>query len=631
MTGSEIIRILVAENEEPLRVAICALFANEPSFEVVAVAADADEAIAKAAAVQPDVAVLDVRMPGGGGPRAAGEIALVSTQTRVLGVSAREDRTAILEMLRAGAIGYLVKGQAPEEIVDGVRRAHRGQASFSADTIVAIVDDVAREANQRGEAFEIMRQADVRFRSLLDSITDPVMILDEAGTIELANGQAERMFGYERDELVGLTVDVLLLRRSRAAHRQARLDHFSSQESRPSGMPLEVVALRKDRSEFPATVSFSAIATSGAPTAAVLVRDVTSAREDSQVENPEQPVEAILDSAPDAIVVVDKQGRIVLVNKQTERLFDFDRDELLGEPIEVLLPTRSHEQHVESRDAYLAKPMPRTMAAELEPTGRRRDGSEFPVDISLSSIDIKKGRLVVAFIRDVTERRARASKVRGVAERRAMLEHFVSAAEDERRRIAGDIHDDSIQVISAAAIYLQILRSSLTDPEQRNQLTQLEQTIELSISRLRHLIFELRPPTLDNEGLSAALRAYLVQADNETSIAHHLDDHLTSQPPENTRLILYRISQEVLTNARKHAEAENVTVKLGRQHNGYHVRIEDDGIGFIPDLVSDHPGHLGLAAIRERAELANGWLRVDSSVGQGTKIEFWIPEDTPAI
>ncbi len=255
--------------------------------------------------------------------------------------------------------------------------------------------------------------------------------------------------------------------------------------------------------------------------------------------------------------------------------------------------------------------------------GRRKDGVEFPADISLSAIETSDGRLVTAFVRDATERNLRAELERSIAVRRAVHTRLVSAGEDERRRIAADIHDDSIQVVTAAGIRLLILRRSLADPAHIQLLDDVSETITLAISRLRHLLFELRPTALDHEGLGPALRMYLDVAEEETSTSYHLDDHLTSQPSEASRVILYRIAQEVLTNVRKHACAGRVTVTLAERDDGYYVRVADDGIGFDTEAAA-RPGHLGLATIEERAALAGGWLRVESAPDCGTTVEFWI-------
>jgi PAS domain S-box-containing protein len=625
VTNSAAIRVLVAEDEEPLRAAICDLIAGEEGFELAAVAEGADEAIEQARKVKPDVALLDVRMPGGGGSRAAREIRSVSPETRSIALSAYEDRSNVLEMLRSGAVGYVLKGESPDEIVDAIRRATRDQASLSASIVVGLVGDLARDVAERSEADQVRRSSEARFRSLLDSAPDGVVIVDTGGRIVLVNEQTERLFGYRREELVGQAIEMLLPRPFRGGHLRLRADYFSNPSARPIGAGLELAGLRKDESEFPVDISLSAIETEEGRLATAFIRDISERNTVETVRRKtEERFETLLESAPDGVVIVDAGGRIVLVNKQTEMLFDYDRTELLGKPIELLIPERFHDRHTGHRDGYLADPRTRPMGAGLELAGRRKDGSEFAVDISLSGIETDEGRLAAAFVRDATEREARADLERAIGERRAVLAHLVSAGEEERRRIAGDIHDDSIQVMTAAGMRLQILRRSMDDPEQLQRLSELEQTIQLSISRLRHLIFELRPPALDNEGLSAALRAYLDEADETSGTSYQLDDRLTSQPSEETRVILYRIAQEVLTNVRKHAGAETAIVTLDARDGGYYVRVRDDGVGFTPQLATARPGHLGLAAIRERAELAGGWLRIESAPNDGTTVEFWI-------
>jgi signal transduction histidine kinase len=204
----------------------------------------------------------------------------------------------------------------------------------------------------------------------------------------------------------------------------------------------------------------------------------------------------------------------------------------------------------------------------------------------------------------------------------------VAAGEEERRQIAATIHDDSIQVMTAAGMRLQILRKSLDSPEQLRRLDELEQTIHLSIARLRRLIFELRPPALDHEGLGAALRMYVGEAIAETGAAYDLEDVSTLEPSEETRVILYRIAQEVLANVRRHAGAEHVRITISDRAGGHLVEIVDDGVGFRPEELGGRSSG-GLAAVRGRAELAGGRLEVVSAPGAGTTVECWLPAGGP--
>jgi PAS domain S-box-containing protein len=400
------------------------------------------------------------------------------------------------------------------------------------------------------------------------------------------------------------------------------------------GVGLRLAGLRADGSEFPVDISLSSIETPDGILVTAFVRDVTErSRADEVRRGSEERFRALLDSAPDGVVIVDEVGAIVLVNHQTERLFGYEREQLLGRPVETLLPERFRTAHTGHRRGYLADPSTRPMGVGLQLAGRRADGTEFPLDISLASLQTSDGMLVTAFVRDVTERERAAAELRGLEEivhvqneRRDLIAHLVRAQEEERARIAADIHDDSIQIMTASAMRLQMLRDELTEPVQRALLTRLDETIQESIKRLRRLLFDLRPRVLDSEGLAAAIRVYLQEQLEEAPFGVSFEDHLATEPSPSTRVIAYRIVQEAVTNAKKHSQANRLDVLLESSDGGIHVLVRDDGRGFS-DGETGQPGHLGIAAMRERAELAGGWLQIHSAQDTGTILEAWVPDD----
>ncbi len=215
---------------------------------------------------------------------------------------------------------------------------------------------------------------------------------------------------------------------------------------------------------------------------------------------------------------------------------------------------------------------------------------------------------------------------RTMDERRELLYRLESAQEEERRRIAADIHDDSIQVMSAVDMRLQMLASTVGDAALVAELDEIHRNATQAVERLRHLLFELRPPTLDRDGLAAAVKLYLKQSARDAGLEFQIEDRLETEPPPEVRVALFRTAQEAITNVRKHAGARNVWVLLETVEDGVRVRVSDDGVGFdAREALRPEPGHLGLPAIIERAELAGGWCRVDSSPGGGTTIECWLP------
>ena len=216
------------------------------------------------------------------------------------------------------------------------------------------------------------------------------------------------------------------------------------------------------------------------------------------------------------------------------------------------------------------------------------------------------------------------------AERRRLLARLVQAQEDERHRLADDLHDDTIQVMTAVGLRLSVLRARV-DSEGQDVLDRLERTVMASIERLRKLVFELRPPALDREGLAAAVRVYAGEAFDETTdlVVH---DRLDENPPLETRELLYRILQEALANASKHAEARRIDVHIEPHNRGIRASVVDDGHGFDMRLLdTTRPGHLGVSAMRERADMAGGWCTIDSSPGQGASMVCWVPRSGGAL
>jgi PAS domain S-box-containing protein len=240
---------------------------------------------------------------------------------------------------------------------------------------------------------------------------------------------------------------------------------------------------------------------------------------------------------------------------------------------------------------------------------------------------------------DITPQKEAEDKVRWslevlrrtVQERRELARRLESAQEEERRRIAADIHDDPIQVMSAVDMRLQML-SQMPQTISSKEILELQGIVRLSVERLRSLLFELRPESLDREGLVAALRQYLQHAAVETKWTFEVYDELEAEPPTELRASLYRIAQQAVANARMHAEASHVTVRVRSAEGGISVQIQDDGKGFDTSTIDDpEPGHLGLPTMIERAELAGGWCRISSSRGEGTTVECWLPayDDEP--
>ncbi|RNL80011.1 PAS domain-containing sensor histidine kinase [Nocardioides marmorisolisilvae] len=234
---------------------------------------------------------------------------------------------------------------------------------------------------------------------LLDAAPDAIVVIDRSGTIVLVNTQTETVFGYERSELLGQKVEMLVPGNLHELHRKHRSEYVEEPHVRSMGSGLDLRARRKDGSEFPVEISLAPLETEDGLLISAAVRDVTNKRREERL------FRGLLEAAPDAMVIVDKTGTIILVNAQVENRFGYERGELIGQSVEMLVPERFAGMHVAFRSGYVAGPRTRPMGLAGDLYARRKDGSEFPVEISLAPLETEEGLLVSAAVRDISERR----------------------------------------------------------------------------------------------------------------------------------------------------------------------------------------------------------------------------------
>ncbi len=267
------------------------------------------------------------------------------------------------------------------------------------------------------------------FREILDFTPDAIVMSSSTGEILHTNRQADAMFKYEPGELVGRSIGVLLPCHAISGYVALPNEHISQARSRIMGFGPDLNGIRKDGLEFPIETSRSPITTDNGVFVLSVVRDV------SYEKQAESKFRGLMESAPDAMVIVDSEGVIVLVNSQTERMFGYDRSEILGKSVEVLVPMRFGSVHGEHRTRFFKSPQQRAMGVGLELHGLRKDGTEFPVEISLSPLETAEGTFVSSAIRDISERKLIE---KALNERNLEL---ISAADSKNRFLANMSHE----------------------------------------------------------------------------------------------------------------------------------------------------------------------------------------------
>ena len=338
-------------------------------------------------------------------------------------------------------------------------------------------------------------------------------------------------------------------------------------------------------------------------------------------------VREMLATAAEAILMTDGAGQIVFANQAAAQVFGFAADEMLGLPVDTLVPERLRGHHAQHRADYIATPSPRPMGRDRALVGRRRDGMEFPIEVVLSSMSRKGGPLVVSFITDITRRRESEEKLRDY---QAKLQHMAfdaALAEGrERRRIAADLHDRIGQSLALAQIKLTSMRETVTGAPR----TAIDEAIELlaqSVFDTRTLTFELSPPVLYDLGLTHALSWLAENVEKRQGLRIELcDDELHKPLDDATAALVFRAVRELLMNVLKHAKASTAKVSLRRTGDHFDIDVEDEGVGFDPDVtLHSSAGGFGLFSVREQISRLGGTVEVASRPQQGTRVSIRVP------
>jgi PAS domain S-box-containing protein len=340
----------------------------------------------------------------------------------------------------------------------------------------------------------------------------------------------------------------------------------------------------------------------------------------------EATARALFEAAAQAILVVDPSGRIVMANPATEKMLGYNENELIGKSIELLVPEKLRGGHVGYRSGYFSNPQTRAMGLGRDLQARKKDGSVLDVEIGLSYIRSGRETLGVAFVSDISKRKADERAIHHQREElRTLAGRLMTAQDDERRRIARDLHDDLSQALAYLAMDLGKLASKPTSQEMLDSLRGLQGRAREAGETVRHISHQLHPSILDDIGLEAALEQYSEEFEERSGIRTHFSSRdVPESLPREVASSMYHIFQESLRNVSKHSEAETVYVSLEFTAGVLRLTVKDEGVG-LPEPPLKTGGGIGMIGMRERAHLVNGTVSIESQVGEGTEVTVAVP------
>jgi PAS domain S-box-containing protein len=470
------------------------------------------------------------------------------------------------------------------------RRSHKDGYSIPVSLTVSPIRDstgkiigaskIARDLTERNRTVEeALLKSEDRLRRVIEAVPNALVTIRANGQIEMVNAQAERMFGYPREELLGQPVEMLVPDRFGGHHPNLRNSFFSNPQSRPGR---DLFGLRKDGSEFPVEVGLNPIDTDEGTMVLSAIVDISARK------RLEERFRRVVESAPNAMVMINADGQIEMVNAQAERVFGYSREELLNQPVEMLVPKRFRQHHPDLRNSFFADPRSRPMGAGRDLYGLRKDGSEFPVEIGLNPIETDEGPMVLSAIVDISDRKQR--------------EESIQADLKEKDILLGEIHHrvkNNLQVIYS----LLDMQSSKVSDETALHLLRESQNRIRSMSLIHQRLYESKDfGRVDFRSFLDTLVPNLVSSYSaDPSRITLLIDAAEVSLPINAAIPCGLIVNELISNALKHAfpghRHGEIRIGLVSRENQVELSVSDNGAGVPEGLELANATTLGLQLV----------------------------------
>ena len=487
---------------------------------------------------------------------------------------------------------------------------------------------------------------------VLHAFPNAIVAVDAGGRITYVNPQAEFTFGYVADELIGTPIEILVAERVKRDHAGFRNSFLAQPAARPMGIGLDLAGRRKDGREFPVEISLSPVQTAEGLQVFATVVDITARKgAEAALAESERRFRTVLEASPNAIVAVAPDGTMTYANPRAADAFGYEVDELVGAQLSMLLPERVRERHVGHRSRYMRNPVSRPMGIGLDLSGRRKDGREFPVEISLSPVETGEGLLVFATVVDITARKAAEAQL------------LQAQKLESIGRLAGGVAHDFNNILFAIQGYAELLAEDLIESpvrdgsELRRSVHAIQQAAERGGNLTMQLLAFSRQQIVSPEVVDPIAAIHALGPMLRRLIGEHVTLEVTTHEPVGSLRIapgqLDQIVVNLVVNARDAmpdggiVRIEVSTTEFEEAYALEHfevapgpyvmIAVSDTGEGmdhetrahiFEPFFTTKEQGRgtgLGLATIYGIVRQAAGHIWLYSEPGRGSTFKLYLP------